>query len=316
MTGILDAPVTAPAPNTEGTPPDGQGGIKEPVGQAVTGAIKEAADQAANAEFLGTLPEALRDIPAMKSIKGAGDLATQFVNQQALLGNSLRIPTEDTADDQRESFYRKLNEVPGVIRVPSEGADDAQMTEFYGKLGVPATPNEYNVQVPEGKTVDADFLQAATEQAHAMKLTNNQLNHLIGKEIEAGEAAQLAKLDYIDASKIALKAIWSSDYEARVAGATNAFNLYKQEMPEYADELAQFADNPIFVKLLSDVAVTMSEKGHAGMQSAANYGMTVDEAMMKRSEIMDNAKHPYFNGDQDSINYMLKLNEIIAGGAV
>jgi hypothetical protein len=288
----------------------------EPVGQAITEAVNDQHNQAANAEFLSSLPEALRDMPQIKSIKGAADLATQFVNQQSLIGNSLRIPTADTSEEQTASFYQKLSEVPGVVRMPGEGADEAVMNEFYGKMGVPATPNEYQVSLPEGATLEPEFLQQATASAHALKLSNTQLNQVLNDEIANREQALVDHSNYIDNSKLALKALWSSDYENRVAGATNALRIYKQEMPDHAAELDQFANNPIFVKLLSDVAEQMKETGHAGMQAAGNYGLNVEEAKMKQQEIMSNPKHPYFQGSKDAVDYMLKLNEIIAGATV
>ena len=65
--------------------------IAKPVAPAVVDALNEQQHAQANSEFLKSLPEALRETPSLKNVKGVEDLATQFVNQQSLLGNSLRI---------------------------------------------------------------------------------------------------------------------------------------------------------------------------------------------------------------------------------
>jgi hypothetical protein len=274
--GILDtaAPAVA-APPTDSS-------LVEPVGETVANAISDQQADVANKEFLGQLPEALREMPALKSVKGAADLATQFVNQQALLGNSLRIPTEDTGEEQRNEFYNRLTEVPGVVRLPGEDADESVQREFLSKLGVPATPQEYQIQLPEGQTLEDDYLQVATERAYELGLSSKQLNKVFQRELAEREQAAIDQANYVEQSVVQLKSIWGSDYENRVAGASNALRIYKDEMPEYAAELEAYANNPLVIKLLSDIGETMQEKGHAGMQAANNYGMTVSDAKMKK----------------------------------
>lgn len=287
--------------------------VQEPVGQAVTQAIADQKTGEASKVFLDSLPESLRGHESLKTVKGTADLATQFINQQSLIGNSLRIPTEDTAEEQRNAFYSKLSEVPGVVRLPGEDADDAQQREFLSKIGVPATPNEYKLEAPEGYTPDQEYIQNATQKAHELNLSNKQFNEFIKMEAEAEKAAQIAQQEYIESAKNTLKSIWSNDYDNRVAGATNAMRVYREEMPEFAAELDAISSNPLFVKILSDLGQQLQERGHAGMQSAGNYGLTVEDAKLKISEIMSNPDHPYFKGDQEQISYMLKLNEIVAG---
>lgn len=288
---------------------------QEPISPAITDALKDKEHQTANTAFLDTLPEALREVPVLKSVKDASDLATQFVNQQQMLGNSLRIPTEDTAEEQKEAFYQKLKDVPGVIRVPGEGAKEEEVKQFKQQLGVPETPDSYNIKVPEGTTLEANYIQDVTKRGHELGLTNEQLNKVVADDLAHQAKANEEYTTYVNKSREALKSIWSSDYETRVAGATNAMRIYSQEMPEYAEELKSMADNALFVKIMADLGEKLQEKGHAGMQTAGNYGMNVDEAKEKISEIMSNPDHPYFQGDKDAVERMLKYNEIVAGAS-
>jgi len=288
---------------------------KEPISPAITDALADKTFQESNTAFLETLPEALRDVPSMKGVKDATDLATQFVNQQNLLGSSLRIPTEDTSAEQKESFYQKLVDVPGVIRVPGDGASEEQIKQFKSQLGVPETPDSYSIKVPEGTQLDAEYIQSVTKRGHELNLTNDQLNKIVADDLAQQASTAEAYTDYVNKSREALKSIWSSDYDTRVAGATNAMRIYAQQMPEFSDELQSVADNPLFVKMLSDLGENLQEKGHAGMQTAGNYGMSVEEAQEKISEIMSNDNHPYFQGDKDAVERMLKYNEIVAGGS-
>ena len=43
--------------------------------------------------------------------------------------------------------------------------------------------------------------------------------------------------------------------------------------------------------------------------------MSVDDAKMKMSEIRGNPDHVFHKGDEEAVNYMLKLNEILAGAS-
>jgi hypothetical protein len=300
----------ANAPNPDENKVDPEGGSRQ-----VSEALKDKAAQAANAQLLAGLPEEIRDHQSLKSVKGVEDLATQFVNQQSMIGNSLRIPTKDTSEEATAAFYKKLMDVPGVVRLPGEDADEAVWSEFNAKVGVPATADEYSIQLPEGTTLEPEFLQEATTTAHALSLNNKQLNAILKTEIESRAAAAEAHENYVIESKQALKSVWSDDYDNRIAGASQAYRLYKQDFPEYAAELESVKDNPIFVKLLSDIAGAMQEAGHAGIQAASNYGMSVEDAKIKRAEIQNNKNHDYFKGDEEAVNYMLKLNQIIAGAS-
>lgn len=290
--------------------------IAKPVAPAVVDALKEQQDSQANTEFLKSLPEALRETPSLKNVKGVEDLATQFVNQQSLLGNSLRIPSPDTGDEQKNEFYNKITSVPGVVRIPGDDADEAVVKEFNQKLGIPSSPDEYKINAPDGVVLEEDYIRGITQKAHELQLSNKQVNQIVAEDLANNKKANDDYLMYVSRSREALKSIWAQDYDTRVAGATNAMRIYAQEMPEFAAELDAVRDNPLFVKLLSDIGETLQEKGHLGMQTAGNYGLSVEEAKDKISEIMSNPNHPYFQGDEEAVQKMLKYHEVVSGGTV
>lgn len=303
---ILDTETDAPAP--------AEGELVEGPGKQVTDALNEQAAASDNKAFLESFPPTLRDTPTLKNVRNTEDLATQFINQQSLLGNSLRIPTEDTGEDKKREFYEKLTEVPGVVKLPGDNADDSEKREFLSKLGVPNTPQEYNIKLEEGQELDDEFLKSGRERAHELGLTNEQLNKVIQQEIKDREALAFAHNQAVEQTTVQLKSMWGADYDTRVAGASSAFRVLSQEMPEAAKELQSVANNAMFIKMLSDIGETLQEKGHAGMQAAGNYGMSVNDAKMKKEEIMENPDHPYHQGADEAVQYMLKLHEIIASG--
>lgn len=254
----------------------------------------------------------MRDNPSLRNVKSVEDLATQFVNQGSLLGSSIRIPTEDTAEDQKAAFYEKLTQVPGVVRMPGPDASEEETRQFMGKLGVPATAGEY--QIAEGfDSIDPEVVENYRQNAHALGLTNHQFNSLLQDQIQADKQAEVDYANYIEQARTELKSLWGGDFDARVAGATQALRIYSDEMPEAAKELEAVKNNPLFIRILSDMGQQLIEQGHAGMQRATNYGMTPEDARMKISEIMNNPDHGYFKGDQTQIDYMYKLREIVAG---
>ena len=263
--------------------------------------------------FAEMLPEALKESPALKGVKDVADLATQFVNQQSLIGNSVRIPTEDSGTDQVNAFYAKLADVPGVVRLPGDEADAETQRAFLDKTGVPRTAAEYKLNAPEGVTLDAQYTQRLTENGIALNWSNDQINKVLTMELEGQQTADEAATVYATQSQAALKAIWGADYDVRAAGAKNAYRILTEEMPEHADGLAQVATNPIIVKMLSDINETLQEKGHVGTQGSPNYGMTVGDAKAKKEEIMGNREHLYHKGGKEAIAYMRTLNQTIIG---
>ena len=92
----------------------GSAGAPESVGDGggdgAPGAAPEAAAPAPAPDWRSAIPEDVRGSPSLQNIESIEDLATQFVNAQGLIGNSIRIPSDNASDEDRAAFRQKLLE--------------------------------------------------------------------------------------------------------------------------------------------------------------------------------------------------------------
>lgn len=137
-------------------------------------AVAEATKQFAGEGWRGVLPPELRDAPVLKDTKDLPGLVKQFVDVQAHLGNSIRIPGKDAGAEDIKVFHQKLVErVPGLYYMPAEG-DEAATAALFAKLGRPSDPKEYEVPVPK----DGAEIPGFRDVVHKQGLSKKQVKEL------------------------------------------------------------------------------------------------------------------------------------------
>ena len=260
---------------------------------------------------LSALPEDIRG--QLGDIKDIENLAKGYVNAQSMIGNSVRIPSEDASKEAVDAFYQKLESIPGVTRLEYDENGKVD-PNFYNKLGRPESADQYKFEAPQGIELDADATSDFAQHAHRMGLTQAQANELLAFEVERVNKYNESIVQQAENAQATLKQKWGADYETRLNGAKTALNKYAESNPEAAQELinSPAANNPVVIEMLSDLFGSLQESGVVESNtSRTQYGITPDEALTQINEIRENKQHPYHNsGDKDYRAAQQKMHKL------
>jgi len=158
------------------------------------------------------LPAELKDHASLKDIKDVAALGQSYVDAQATMGNSIRVPGPDAGDDATKAFHAKLmDKVPGLIPTPDVDNAD-QMTALFTKLGRPDTAVGYDH--PEG--VDATQMGDFANLAHGAGLTKSQYSAIMGGLSEFTTKREDAQTEAHSTAVRELKQEWGIVYEDNI----------------------------------------------------------------------------------------------------
>ena len=108
------------------------------------------------APWMDEVPEEYRDEKTLSKYQSVGDLAKGHVHLSRMMGNSVKIPGEDSTDEERN--------------------------DFYNKIGRPETADNYEYErpdMPEGMAYNDDAEKAFKHLAHDQGLSQKQLGSIL-----------------------------------------------------------------------------------------------------------------------------------------
>ena len=108
---------------------------------------------AAPVTFADSLPEDLRSHASLSGFKDLAGLAKSYVDTKAMVGNSIRIPTDEAGDEQLDEIYGKLADVKGVMRKHDESNTEA-MSSYYNSMDRPEEAANYDFQITASTNYD------------------------------------------------------------------------------------------------------------------------------------------------------------------
>lgn len=249
---------------------------------------------AAPVTFADSLPEDLRSHASLSGFKDLAGLAKSYVDTKAMVGNSIRIPTDEAGDEQLGEFYGKLADVKGVMRKPDESNTEA-MSSYYNSMGRPEEAANYDFQIPEGTQYDEGGMSEFKDLAHEMGLTNAQASKLIQYEMKRSESLSenynTSKVDH----EATLRKTWGNEYDNKLATAKRAAEVYGEKYPDAISELVNgpSGNNPALLIMLSEIGKQFKETGAVGNIESRHFGVSAEEAVQKISDIKMNASHAY-----------------------
>ena len=264
--------------------------------------------------WLDSLPEDLKVNPALKDFKDTASLAKSFIDTQAHVGNSIRIPGEDAGDEDRKAFYDKLvAKAPNLMLKPDfDNAD--QSKEFYRSLGMPEQSSGYEMPQIEGVDFPEDRANFLREVAHENGITSKQFKSFMEKAIQADLQADQANVQAREAGLKSLKQEWGMAYDDRVdiaskiADATGAPDSLKNAIREGAVGADTYKWLYQISQQLGTETMNLANQGDA----AKNVRLTPSEASAQINEIMNNKNHPYWiSSHPDHSTAMNKMVELI-----
>lgn len=250
-----------------------------------------------------TLSAELKDAPGLKDFKDINGLAKSFLDTQALVGSSLRLPGPDASQEAWTEFNKKLSErVPGLVSSKDEEA-------LLKAAGQPTEAAEY--KPPENVKLEEGHVEQVRALAKELGLTRKQ-----AEKVFARRAAELDDLSArIAKARVDLKAEWGTAVDERSALAIAAAEKMGAPAELIKNAKAGNLDAPA-MKWLYSVAKALGpgEGNVMAREPAASTtpSMTPDEAEAQISELQ---KNPAWRNENDPrhwtlVQKMVKLVEI------
>lgn len=233
-----------------------------------------------NSDWRASLSEDIRENPSFSKFKDVNGLAASYVNLQSHLG--------------RDKIAKPVT--------------DSDWDDVYEFLGRPASPDAYEVPLPDGLSdeVAAQFteqrLSSFKQEAHRLGLNANQVKSLVAWQAGNVSAQHEDYKGAIDQSmergETALKAEWGRAYDQNIGFARKAFKEYGGDALASKMESSGLGNDPDVLKAFANIArTTMADKDLAGPSGGTQMALTPEEARSEASTIMahpayTNRRHP------------------------
>lgn len=290
-------------------------------GTGDNGKAGDAGQQGAS-DWRASLPDDLKEAPALKDVTDVGALAKQFVDQQKYLGNAVRIPGEDASEDDKKAFREKLRaKVPNLVEVDHDNYESFE--EMAKRFGAPEDPTKYVPpkfeDLPEGMK-ESPLLDILKNAGVKSKLTQKQFEN-IAREFTETEL-QRARTHH-EEHKAGMKKLadeWGYAFDKKLEAAVRAAEV--SGAPEQLVEAVKGQTVPPEVmKWLAGLADQLGGEGKAndGRKGEGDGFITPQEAQAQHDEIMANREHPYWTARPGSpekkraIEKVLALKELAMG---
>ena len=221
------------------------------------------------------LPEDLRDNETLSKFKDVGSLSNSYLELQKMVGSRDKIPTEESSEEEVNSFYNKL--------------------------GRPETPDSYDIKVPDqGGTAlpyDEKLYSEFLTTAHKSGLTNRQAQDAIDFYAKMNEEADINSTASMQQSKVnaetALKKEWGArDYEKNLAISRRAFNRFADDdLKKFVQETG-VSNNVAMVRFLHKIGKSFSDPDMGG--TGKNSGsVDSDSAKLEIDAMMKDKGHKF-----------------------
>lgn len=195
----------------------------------------------------------LREHPVLREFQSPADMARSLLNARSLVGRKTigLTPLPDNAtEEQKKSFE----------------------AEFRRIAGVPDSPENYEITMPEGRDADPHFVDWFKKAAHGLALSPQQAQGLaqgyeqMVEEFLEGEPRRHAR--QLAASREELHGLWGEELSERCDAAFQGLDRTARTAgldPREAKDLHEkIAESPEMMRLFSAVGQTFSEDTLAG----------------------------------------------------
>jgi len=247
--------------------------------------------------FVDTLPEDVRSEPSLKNFQDAGQLAKSYVHAQRMVG----------ADK---------------ISVPTKHATDEDWNQVFSKLGVPDSPDKYEVKYELQEGANDTPVKNFIAEAHKLNLLPHQVQGVLNYYSQLEQNANDSQQKDMELNKIenesTLRKEWGLAYDKKMNAANNVFkNFFATDLADVKlQDGTPLGNHPGFVRSLSEMASKFSEDSMGAGQEESG-GITPAEADREIQKILGDPNHPYFQknhpGHKAAVDEMFKLNNMKFG---
>jgi hypothetical protein len=228
--------------------------------------------------------------------------------------------------------YKNLEKYHGVpadqlLKLPKSFDEDGALDPIYDRLGRPASPDKYDIKLPDGASVDEGRLKAAREIGHKLGLSTKQMQGLAEFDAsymgEAMKAYEVEKAQKMEAELGSLQKEWGTHFEER---AELGRRFVRNAIPAGIDKEATLSaiENAIgtalTLKLFANAGEkTIREDRVPDSSGDRPFGYTREQAAADKKSLMDELKADpsrlanYNKGIGPDLDKMNRINKIISG---
>ena len=231
-------------------------------------AVEQVAEPLGQSDWRASQPEDLRSNPTIADTPSVEALAKRLIDTKSMVGNSIRIPSEDASPEDKQKFIENLvSKNIGLMPTPNF-EDEANLKEVYKALGLPEEHSQYTK--PENWAgVDDERFGFLAAQAHEAGLSKRQFESLVSKIAQADNEA-MQKYEFERTAQMnELKGEWGNAFEQKTVRARN---LAKQlEMPEDVQTALENGDVPASVyRWLDKMATRFGQEGSGALKEMSS----------------------------------------------
>ena len=290
----------------------GDGGVAAGGAPAVPSPPAATPAPAANppANFRDSLPQELRDDPALADFHDPAALAKAYRDTKAMVGGMVRIPSEEAGEEAIKAFAQKILENRNLGLIPKPDPNDPESMEaYYRAMGRPEDASGY--QAPEG--VDAEMFGAMTEKALELGISKQAFEQLSAHQAAIAREQLSKRQAAVKQGIDQLRGELGPAYDQRVARA----GMLVKQMGGHEALEAAIANGTVdasTLRMLDKMATQMGAEGAplAGQLGGANMP-TVADLEAKRAEVTDRLiKENLSNQQREALqNRMIELSQQI-----
>ncbi len=172
---------------------------------------------------------------AISGFSDTAGLAKGYSELFSKMGTSVNIPTEQSSDEDRSSFYRKL--------------------------GRPDTPEGYTIpSLGEGQEVNKEFFGGMSAVAHEAGMSSGQFDKMVGRYMEFEKQVKEAELTefnrYREEADRKLHETYGADYDKNIELSSRAYVEYaSDDLKELlsTDKFVSLRNEPAFIDMLVNI---------------------------------------------------------------
>jgi hypothetical protein len=259
----------------------------------------EVAQGGSGNDFLGMIPEELRDHPSLSPIKDVENLARSYVNAQKLIGaDKIPLPVNPTDED---------------------------LDRIYSRLGRPETSDGYEIKA-DGNIITEDIAKEYSDMAHKLRLSPQQANGILeyyqslASQSETSMEERDAKV--MQDTELSLKKEWGDDFSNKLSMAkevVESFGSLEMLDMRLADG-TKVGNHPDFIKAFAKMADFRHNMTTEDTVADAPMARTLSRqaAQNEIDAIMNDKSHAYWDrknvvGRQQAIQRMQELMGMVHG---
>ncbi len=262
-----------------------------------------------------TLPDAIKDWDEVKNAKDGESFWNQMSNMRSMMGQSIRIPTEDAGADALKEFDERLmSKVPSLMRKP-DFEDDAVMASFYQQMGRPEEKDKYvapELKAPEGIVLDETLAGNFKDIAFKNGLSQKQYEGVVKDYTASSVGVAEGQLEAHQQGMKELSTEWGAAFEQNLGRAEAVRSKYFGDVVEDIN----LAGAPI-VKAFNSIAEKFGKEGSSNLIEETigrSNVLAPAEAKERLNEILSNKDHAYWVAQdpshKDAVDKVVSLTKL------